>query len=323
MLYLCNIIEYLKQAIMKYHFVIIAFLLGCRLSSSAQSTWPSIVQPKTAETPVEVFCGVDLYYADVNYLRLYNTLVNLTPGVKWHMGNDWKLAAQAWVPLSNDGYADRYNMFRLSTFALSKEFHMPAYHQNVKLSAGLFGRERWGADAKWMMPVNSWLMLQAQAGLTRHYELGFGMEGESESAFDEVNESAPKGWIATGTLGARAFLRPWNTEFSLAGGRYLREDYGMELQVMRHFKNCTVLLFAQLHEKGNTQYSKHREAGGFRIIVNLDRKGWNLKTNDRIVTFRPAQAFRLTYNAQIDNVSMRSYTTDPEENERTLPMRVE
>jgi hypothetical protein len=40
------------------------------------------------------------------------------------------------------------------------------------------------------------------------------------------------------------------------------------------------------------------------------------------VVFRPASNFRLTYNAQSNGFSMKQYNTDPEENERTYPVRI-
>ena len=292
------------------------------IQEQTSEIWPAKVQPKISDTPVDIFCGMDLHYADVNFLRLYNTLVFLTPGIKWNMGKDWQLAAQAWLPIDNSGYDKRYSMVRLSNFSLSKELHFPEARHHLKLSAGLFGKERWGADLRWMMPVNSWLMLQAQAGLTQYWALGFDWSGGYESDFQEVNKDFPTQWIATGILGARVNLRPWDTEFVVTGGRYLRKDYGVQLEVMRHFKYCTVSLYAQKHEKNDFVRWNDKESGGFKIIVMLDRKGWNVKTNDKKVTFRPASNFRLTYIAQSDANAMRMYTTDPEENERVLPMRI-
>lgn len=292
------------------------------LQKQTSEIWPAKVQPKISDTPVDIFCGMDLHYADVNFLRLYNTLVYLTPGIKWNMGKDWQLAAQAWLPIDNNGYDKRYNMIRLSTLALSKELHFPSARQHLKLSAGLFGKERWGADIKWMMPVNSWLMLQAQAGLTQRWALGFDWDGTYESEFKEEQNNMPKEWVPTGVLGARVYLRPWDTEFVLTGGRYLRKDVGVQMEVMRHFKYCTVSLYAQKHEKNDFVKWNDKESGGFKIIVMLDRKGWNTKTKDKMVTFRPASNFRLTYIAQSDANAMRMYTTDPEENERVLPMRI-
>jgi hypothetical protein len=45
------------------------------------------------------------------------------------------------------------------------------------------------------------------------------------------------------------------------------------------------------------------------------------KKKDAVV-LRPASNFRLTYNAQSDGYSMKKYITDPEENERTEPIRI-
>ena len=264
-----------------------------------------------ATKQIELFSGIDLNYADVNFVRLYDLLINLTPGVKWHMGNDWMLAANAWIPIINDGYERRYNMARLNTAVLSKELHFDEARQHFKLSAGLFSKERWGADLKWMFPLNEWLLLNAQAGLTKHWALGFDMYGDGECHFDGE-------WIATGIVGANIYLTPWDTEFRLSGGRYINKDYGCQLEVMRHFKYCTISAYAQIHERGNTRYSNHKEAGGFKVIMMLPP----YKKSNRKLVVRPASNFYLSYIAQSDGISMRMYNTDPEENERVLPMRV-
>lgn len=260
---------------------------------------------------VELFCGADLNYADVNFVRLYDLLINLTPGAKWHLGNDWMLAGNAWLPILNDGYHKRYDMIRLNTAVLSKELHFEEARQHAKLSVGLFSKERWGADLKWMYPVCDWLMLNAQAGLTRHWAMGVDMEGNYECDFNGK-------WIATALAGVNVYLTPWNTEFRLTAGRYISEDKGCQLEVMRHFKYCTVTAYAQLHERGNTEYTDHKEAGGFKVVMMLPP----YKKSDRKLVVRPASNFRLTYIAQSDGISMRMYNTDPEENERVLPMRV-
>ena len=304
-------------------------LMSCCMQLTAQEVWSRRVQPTLpAQTPVELFCGVDLKYGDVNFLRLYNTLVNLTPGVKWNMGHDWMLAGQLWLPVDNTGYEDRYNMIRLNTAALSKEFHFPQIRQHFKLTAGLFGLERFGLDLRWLMPVNNWLMLQGQAGLTRHWALGFDLHEGYEYEFGCTNvngEYVYDKWRPTAIAGARVYLRQWDTEFVLTGGRYINEDKGAQLEIMRHFDFCSVGIYGQIHERQKNEWVKnsYREAGGFKVIVMFDRKGWHLRSKNSKVLFRPASNFRLTYNAQSDGISMKMYTTDPEENERILPMRVE
>jgi hypothetical protein len=244
------------------------------------------------------------------------------------MGHDWMLAGQVWIPIDNTGYEDRYSMIRLTTAVLSKELHFPQFRQHFKLTAGLFGSERFGLDLRWLMPVNRWLMLQGQAGLTRHWALGIDLHEGSEYEFGctKVNgEYVYDRWRPTVIAGARVYLRPWDTEFVLTGGRYLNKDKGVQLEIMRHFDFCSVGVYGQIHEKYKIGVSKNvnREAGGFKVIVMFDRKGWHLRSKDKKVLFRPASNFRLTYNAQSDGHSMKMYTTDPEENERILPMRVE
>lgn len=116
--------------------VMLALLFA--MQANAQSS-----QPK-----VELFAGAELHYRDIFYNRMYDVLVNLTPGVKWNMGNQWQLAGQAIVPVYND-YGDRYKKVRLNMAVLSKEWDWNS-KQFLKVSGGLFGMERYGLDVKWI-----------------------------------------------------------------------------------------------------------------------------------------------------------------------------
>jgi hypothetical protein len=275
----------------------------------------SMVNAPAQNKPVaEVFCGAELNYADVNFTRLYNVLVNLTPGTKVNLGKDWEFAAQAFIPIINSGYDSRYKMVRLNMVNLSKVLRFKEARQYLRVTAGLFGKERYGGDVRWMFPINSWLMVQARLGLTNHWALGFNFEGESESEFGTSD------WSFTGMLGVNFWLNSWNTELRLMGGRYLNKDYGVEAEGLRHFKHCSVSIFAQVHEKAPNLYVKKKNwfSGGFRIVMMLPP----YKKQQKKVVLRPASNFRLTYNAQSDGYSMRKYTTDPEENERTYPIRI-
>ena len=264
---------------------------------------------------VELFGGSELSYADVNFLRLYNLLVNLTPSAKVHLGNEWEANVQTYLPILNEGYPRRDDMFRLNMANISKVLRFEDSHQYFKFTAGLFGNQRWGGDIRWMYPINSWLMVHGRAGLTNYWALGADLEGNSESDFTTTK------WNLTGTLGLSVWLKAWNTELRAVGGRYLNKNHGAEGEVIRHFKHCSVSLFAQLHEATKSQYvrSRYSQTTGFRIIIMFPQPS-NKKNN--AVVFRPASNFRLTYNAQADGVSMQKYNTDPEENERTYPIRI-
>ena len=263
----------------------------------------------------ELFCGTELSYADVNFLRLYNLLVNLSPSAKVHLGNEWEANVQTYLPILNEGYPRRDDMFRLNMANISKVLRFEDSHQYFKFTAGLFGNQRWGGDIRWMYPINSWLMVHGRAGLTNYWALGADLEGNSESDFTTTK------WNLTGTLGLSVWLKAWNTELRAVGGRYLNKNHGVEGEVIRHFKHCSVSFFAQLHEKTKSQYVRLRysQTTCFRIIIMFPQLS-NKKNN--AVVFRPASNFRLTYNAQADGVSMQKYNTDPEENERTYPIRI-
>ena len=283
------------------------FLLWCSVRTYAQA--------QVQEQPVaEFFCGAELSYADVNYSRLYNVLINLTPGAKVRLGRDWEFDAQIFLPFINDGYADRYNMIRLNMANISKVLRFERAKQYFKLTAGLFGKERYGGDLRWMYPINSWLMLNARFGLTDYWALGFDWHSQSESQFNHHD------FTVTGLFGVSVWLNPWATELRATGGRYMNKDYGMEGEVIRHFKHCSVSAYIQYHERTpNIHYNgTHRYGGGFRVVMMIPP----YKKEKRDVLFRPASNFRLTYNAQADGYSMHKYNTDPEENERVYPIDI-
>ena len=261
------------------------------------------------EGQVDLFCGAELNYNDTDLMRLYNVLINLNPGVKWNLGKGWMTAGQLSYGALNQGYDTKYDYWRIGMVTLSKELAL-GNNQHLKFTGGLFNRERYGLDAKWMMPINPWLMLQARAGLTNQWWM---------SAHE--TEFGTKKWVITGLAGANIWIDKWATELRLSGGRYINEDYGMEGEVYCHFRHCSIGAFAQWHETyyqdltgGNFNYS-----GGFRVVMMLPP----YEMAQSKVRIRPASNFRLTYNAQSNGYSMKMYQTDPEENEREYQMKVQ
>lgn len=248
------------------------------------------VSQTTKETRVDIFVGTDFNYRDFYHNKVYEVLLNLTPGVKWNMGRQWQLAGQAIIPVYND-YGDRYKKVRLNMAVVSKEWNWNK-KQFLKLSGGLFGMERYGLDLKWMFPVTRWLALDAQAGITGFCSMAAGWE------CSEMGR-------VTGRAGMNFYIEKLNTEFRLHGGRYVYEDYGIKAEAMRHFKHCTVGLYAQYNDK-------EKETGGFKVIMMIPP--YKRKTSK--VRIRPASNFRLTNDINGLSYAVRMYTTDPEENER-------
>lgn len=140
--------------------------------------------------------------------------------------------------------------------------------------------------------MNSWLALDAQIGLTGFCSMA-------------VDWECSKMERVTGQAGVNIYINKVNTEFRLHGGRYIYEDYGMTAEAMRHFKHCTVGLYAQYSDQW-------KETGGFKVVMMIPP----YKRKVHKVMVRPASNFRLTYDIQGLPYAVKMYTTDPEENER-------
>lgn len=262
-----------------------------------------------SQAQVDLFVGADLAYADVNFSRLYDYMVTLTPSAKWAPATDWLLSTELWVPMISDGYASRETRIRLVNATVARQVHFQAARQHFKFTAGLFSRRRYGIDAKWMWPVNDWLLLQAQAGLTDYYWM----------AIDETRFSKSS-WRTTAVAGCNVWLHPWQTELRLQGGRYIDDDWGMEGSVYRHFKHCSVGLYANVYDNNDNKGSKrYHSGGGFKVVMMLPP----YRRSQAKVRLRPASNFRLTYSAKANSSATTLYATDIEENERQLSVDVD
>ena len=295
----------MERPLKKIMFFCLLLCLFAGMKSRAQASQPPAGQ-------LELFCGLDLGYADTNWLRLYDVQLNATPGVKWHLGNDWMVAVQGIIPVVSDGYTFRdehYKYWRGNMAVLTKQLHFNEIGQHARLSAGWFSKERYGIDAQWAWPVSDWLLLQVQGGLTAHWMLGADLDGNHETDLGKKFE-------LTGVASANVYLQPWDIEVRASGGRYVNNDYGTQIDVMRHFSHCTLLMYAQLRlgHMIESQFEKYtyKTNGGFKVIVMLPP----YKKSDSRFVARVASNFRLTNDVRSDGLSMKMYATDPEENER-------
>lgn len=108
---------------------------------------------------------------------------------------------------------------------------------------------------------------------------------------------------------ALSFFERFVLSFSLKIERFVSDSAEIWIcglyEAMRHFKHCTVGLYAQYSDQG-------KENGGFKVIMMIPP----YKRKARKVMVRPASNFRLTYDIQGQPYAVKMYTTDPEENER-------
>ncbi len=273
------------------------FLRRANLLKISCCAWLAVLlMPISAEAQmrsgqIDIFMGVDFNYRDI-YLksRPFDFLINLTPGVKWNLGHRWEIAASALIPILNQ-MEDDYGKICLDNLSISKQFAF-GNRFKFKASAGIFNGYRYGIDAKGFFIVNDWFAVKAEAGL-----IGF-VRANSGWKMSKMKEVVGRG-------GPVFYLKRWNTQFTLTGGRYIYGDWGGEAECFRHFKHVSVGVYASYSELG-------KENAGFKVVVMLPP----YKRTRRKVNFRPASNFRLTYREEADNYSNRYYITDPEENER-------
>ena len=262
--------------------------LAAFLLLAPATTLPAQTRPGT----VDVFMGVDFHYRDIYFNnRVYDVLVNLTPGARWNIGKRWEVAAQAVVPVFNQ-YGDHYKNVRLGLASVSKQLAVGSFWK-MKFSGGLFGSDRYGVDMKNLFVANRWLALSLQLGYTGYWSMASGWEMSRMGRL-------------TFQVGPEIWLRPWNTQISLRGGRYAYGDYGMVGEAFRHFKHVSVGLYASYSNVGKEDF-------GFKVIAMLPP----YRRSSKKVNFRPASNFRFTYSVEVEPYTNTIYFTDPEENERT------
>lgn len=250
----------------------------------------SCLQAQDTNRHLDFFVGVDFNYRDINYVRQWDVLLNLTPGFKYDFGHNWMLSGQAIVPIINQ-YGNYYERTRLNMAVLSKEFWL-ADIICAKASAGWFGLSRYGVDAKLFAPLSEWVAVESQLGYTGYVSMATGWEMSPMDRF-------------TWTFGGDLYFPEYDVQLRGIIGRFVYGDFGILCEGMRHFKHTTVSLFGKLSSADGLD-------AGFKAAIMVPP----YHRSTRMVRIRPASNFRFTSIIKYHQHSVRMYPTDPEENER-------
>lgn len=252
---------------------------------------PARAQAETGQ--VDFIAGVDLRYHDIDFNRVYDVLLNVTPGVRWQFAKGWDLSGQLFVPVVNQ-FGDEWKRVRLNIGAVS---YQQRFGQRfaAKISGGQFSNDRYGLDLKAMYWPCRWFAFEGQIGYTGYARI---------EAFRW--QASPMSRVS-GTLGGSIYVPGTSVQLRGRGGYYLHGDLGLEAEAMRHFKHTTIGLKARW---SHTQVD--RFAFGFNITVMLPPY---TRTRSK-VNFRPASAFAVNYTNRSNYGAVNRYDTDPEENVR-------
>lgn len=259
--------------------LLVLFFGAGRPQASSQSVSPGI----------DFFSGVDFNFRDINFSSQYEFLVRLSPGFKWSFGDHWQLSGQVFVPIVNQ-YGNDYKYVQLNIFDLSKELRLGNLY--LKASAGLFSSSRYGLDLKAFLPLCDWFAFEGQAGVIGSVFM---------SPYWEI--VAPNRFV--GTIGGDFYLPRWNTQFRCTAGKYIYNDMGFEVEAMRHFNHATASIYGRWNNIDKFD-------AGFRFVIAIPP----YHRKHRMVNFRPASNFRVSYTVMYHQFTNKMYRTDPEENER-------
>jgi len=238
---------------------------------------------------IDFFSGVDFNFRDINYNTQYEFLIRLSPGFKWDMGNHWQFSGQVLIPIVNQ-YGFEYRFIQVNALNVSKEFKIKNLY--LKATAGAFSHNRYGLDLKVFLPLCDWFAFEGQTGLVGAVTIN------------------PTWWISSPNrfvwlVGGDFYLSQWNTQIRGVVGKYLYNDFGSEVEAMRHFNHTTVSIYGRWNNMTGFD-------GGFRCIIALPP----YRRQHKAVNFRLASNFRLSYSTMYKMNTNRMYRTDPEENER-------
>lgn len=189
----------------------------------------------------DTFGKVDIViYPQVAFMNLiinqvYQSLWQISPALEVSLWPGMKFSYQMVFPIYNDGYAADNGRIHPGMVTLSQRFRDP-WHLNVrgKLTVGAFSNSRYGAalEMSYFFP-NERFSLDTQLGLVGYYSWS-GFKFQYLKEFDFVWNVAANYWC-----------QPLGTQFTLRAQKFLYGDMGLKYEMIRHFRRCSVGLYAE------------------------------------------------------------------------------
>lgn len=232
-----------------------------------------------------------VYLENSSLDKLFRYAVAISPAIEMPLWKGAELTAQVIFPIATNQKGE-LKTIRPGYVTLRQGFDLK---RNWKVwgTAGLFNNNRMGGCLE--------AMYRSRNG---RWEAGGKLGATVWSMFDN------NGWAITtkpkidAELYGRVYLPWWNTEITGSVNRFVYGDYGMKGELVRHFGEYTVGIFAMLADKDFN--------GGFSFAIPLPGKKYNRWNGVRI---KPADYFSYRYNMvawgeYVDNKRGRYYNSD-------------
>ncbi len=208
--------------------------------------------------------------------QVYQSLWSVCPAIEVPLWTGAKFSYQVKIPVVNDGYGDMEAYPHPGFITLSQRFRDP-WHLNVfgKATVGIFNSNYVGAAlelAYWFPNERFWV--DAKLGVvdlirfgpsTRFVE-GVRTKGPLPDWLTGfwMHPNATPDWTFCWNVAINYYWPALQTQFLLRAERYIRKDYGLKFEMIRHFRRCSVGFYAM---KGPDP-AQHTN-GGFRFQISL------------------------------------------------------
>ena len=269
------------------------------------------------KTDITVYPQVSL--KNLIITQVYQSLWSLCPTIEVPLWPGGLFSYQVKVPIVNDGFGEMEAYPHPGFITLSQRFRDP-WHLNVlgKATVGVFNSTHVGAAlelAYWFPNERFWV--DAKVGV-----LDLIRFGPSNKAIDGkrimpdfpvwlvgfwMHPNAIPDWHVAWNIALNYYCPALQTQFLLRAERFVRRDYGVKFEMIRHFRRCSVGFYAM---KGFSDL-QHTN-GGFRFQIALPpfrhaRRGYV----PRITT---SGQMGMAYNANNEQYYYQEFRTEAGDN---------
>lgn len=278
----------------------IVSLSNWEVSYDLGDSWKKVKKEKMKNRSlfkVDIIAYPEFFFKNYKLSKVYDYVVNVSPVVEISLWDGMKLATQVVFPVINDDYGDIYGKVRPGFITLTQTVRLPE-RTFLTASVGYFNNYRRGLDirAKHILR-NERFSIEGRLGYTdKGYYYGWDYY------------SMDDGWRLTGSITAGFYLPAYNTQFYLKGERYLRGEYGVRGEMMRHFRHASIGFYAMKVEKAGNKGLN----GGFVFQIaippyKVKRKGYIPRVY--------AGDFSLKYNGGNEEIYGRTYRSRADDND--------
>jgi Bacterial putative lipoprotein (DUF940). len=262
------------------------------------NSWKKIRKAKRKNSSlykVDIVVYPEFYFRNYRLSVIYEIVLNASPAVEISLWKGMKLTGQVIFPIIND-YGRRYEQIRPGFVTLSQTVRLP-YNTFLTGSVGTFGSFRWGFDARAKHVLkDERFVIDARISYTQPGE------------YRDWEYYHGTNWTFTGHLGASFYWAQFNTNFSIKGERYFRNEYGARLDMVRNFRHASIgLYFMKVQHAGNRGYN-----GGFRFAFALPP--YKYKRKGYLPRITPAKSFGIGYNAGNERIYGQGFKARPDDN---------